>query len=61
MVPIPLRERESPVKLDLQALVEHVYESGRYDDLDYGAELDPPLAPEDAAWAQALLKAAAGG
>jgi len=60
VVPIPLRERESPVKLDLQALVEQVYESGRYDDLDYGAELDPPLAPEDAAWAQALLKAAAG-
>src|SRR6266511_1517453 len=55
VVPIPLRERESPVKLDLQALVEQVYDTGRYDDLDYGAELDPPLAAEDAAWAEALL------
>ena len=58
VVPIPLRERESPVKLDLQARVAQVYETGRYDDLGYGAELDPPLAGEDAAWAEALLKAA---
>ena len=58
VVPIPLRERESPVKLDLQTLVEQVYENGRYDDLGYGAELDPPLAGEDAAWAEGLLKAA---
>jgi hypothetical protein len=57
VVPIPLRERESPVNLDLQALAEQVYETGRYDDLDYGAELDPPLAGEDAAWAETLLKA----
>jgi Protein of unknown function (DUF4058) len=58
VLPIPLRERESPVKLDLQALVEQIYETGRYDDLEYEAELDPPLAGEDAAWADALLKAA---
>jgi len=58
VVPIPLRERESPVKLDLQALVDHVYETGRYDDLDSEAELDSPLAGEDATWAEALLKAA---
>src|SRR5207247_10039712 len=55
VVPIPLRERESPVMLDLQALVEQVYETGRYDDLGYGAKLDPPLGGEDAAWAEALL------
>jgi len=58
VVSIPLREGESPVKLDLQALAERVYETGRYDDLGYGTELDPPLASEDAAWAEALLKAA---
>jgi mRNA interferase MazF len=56
-VPVPLREHESPVKLDLQALVEQVYETGRYDDLGYGADLVPPLAGEDAAWAETLLKA----
>ena len=58
VVPIPLRERESPVKLDLQALVEQVYETGRYDDLGYRTDLDPPLTGEDAAWAEVLLKAA---
>ena len=58
MVPIPLRERESPVQLDLHALVEQVYDTGRYDDLDYGAQLDLPLTGEDAAWAEALLKTA---
>jgi hypothetical protein len=57
-LPIPLRERESPVELALQALVEQVYETGRYDDLDYGAELQPPLPHEDATWAEALLKTA---
>ena len=58
VVPIPLRERESPVKLDLQTLVEQVYQNGRYDDLGYGSELDPPPAGEDAAWVEALLKTA---
>jgi len=33
-------------------------ENGLYDDLGYGTELDPPLAGEDAAWVEALLKAA---
>jgi hypothetical protein len=55
---IPLRQHESPVSLDLQALVDQAYAAGRYDDLDYTAELDPPLAPEDAAWAAELVRAA---
>lgn len=55
-LPIPLREREPAVPLDLQALVEQAYARGRYDDLDYTLELQPPLSSEDAAWAQALLK-----
>jgi len=52
--PFPDNERT----LCIVVLVEQVYETGRYDDLGYGAELDPPLAGEDAAWAEALLKAA---
>jgi len=57
-LPIPLRPTDQPARLDLQALVDQVYTSGRYDDLDYSAELDPPLTPEDAAWAATLVKAA---
>ncbi len=55
---IPLRQHEAPVTLDLQALVDQAYTAGRYDDLDYAAELAPPLSPEVAAWAAELLRAA---
>jgi hypothetical protein len=35
--------------------------AGRYHKLDYRAALEPPLRPEDAAWAQTLLTAAGRG
>ncbi len=54
---VPLRRDDSDVALDLQALIDECYESGRYgDDIDYREEPEPPLAPEDAAWANALLR-----
>jgi len=55
-LPIPLRENEKRLALDLQALVDHVYETGRYDDTDYTSELVQPLPTEDAAWAAGLFK-----
>ena len=58
VLPVPLRQQESPVNLDLQALVDQTYTTGRYDRLDYVAELDTPLSAADAAWAEALLKTA---
>jgi len=58
VLPIPLRRQESPVPLNLQALVDQAYANGRYDRLDYSAELDPPWTAEDAAWAEGMLKAA---
>jgi len=58
LLPIPLRQQESPVNLDLQALVDQAYTTGRYDRLDYTTELDPPLSADDAAWAASLLQAA---
>jgi hypothetical protein len=33
------------------------YESGGYDDIDYHRDPEPPLAPGEAAWADALLRA----
>lgn len=55
-IPIPLRPTDSDVLLDLQPLVDHVYESGRYSvDLDYTEPLEPPLAPADAEWVASLL------
>lgn len=58
VLPIPLRQHERPIPLDLQALLDHAYATGRYDDTDYRAELDPPLPAEDSAWAAELLKTA---
>jgi hypothetical protein len=46
--------------LDIQRLVEQAYADGRYDDIDYGEVCRPPLDPDDAAWADEVLKAAAG-
>ncbi|MBI2929638.1 MAG: DUF4058 family protein [Verrucomicrobia bacterium] len=58
VLPIPLRRHEAPVTLDLQTLVEQVYVAGRYHLLDYRSDLEPPLPPEDAAWAADVLRAA---
>ena len=57
-IPIPLRRADRPVPLDLQALVDQCYHNGRYDRIDYTQPPDPPLDPQDEAWADALLKAA---
>jgi hypothetical protein len=53
---VPLRESDEDVRLDLQRLIVQCYRNGAYDDLDYRADPDPPLSPEDAAWADALLR-----
>jgi hypothetical protein len=39
-----------------QRAITHAYERGRYDRTDYRRPLDPPLAFEDAAWAEELLR-----
>jgi hypothetical protein len=55
-IKIPLRETDPEVHLDLQKLIERCYENGRYDDIDYTVDLEPPLEPEDALWADELLR-----
>jgi hypothetical protein len=56
-IAVPLRQDDRDVALDLQALVDPCYEAGHYgEDIDYREEADPPLAPEDAKWADALLR-----
>lgn len=56
IVPIPLRKGDQRITLDLQALVDQAYVTGRYDTLDYASELEPPLAPEEQTWLADLLK-----
>jgi hypothetical protein len=57
-IPVPLRPSDSPIKLQLQSLIERVYQNGRYGrTLDYRRPLDPPLDGEDATQAQTILSA----
>jgi hypothetical protein len=54
---IPLRPSDGDVSLDLGVLVKQCYHNGGYDDdIDYQADPVTPLAPEDASWADALLR-----
>jgi hypothetical protein len=57
VIAVPLREADADVTLDLQALLERCYDNGGYaDDLDYETEPEPALPPDDAAWADTLLR-----
>jgi hypothetical protein len=58
VLPIPLRQGEQALPLDLQSLVDQAYAAGRYEDTDYQRELEPKLTPEQSAWAAELLKKA---
>ncbi len=54
--PIPLRLGESEPILDLQVLVEQVYQRGRYDlAIDYSQPTQPRLNSKDEIWASSLL------
>jgi len=54
---LPLRSPDVEPIVDLQALLNTVYDRAGYDfTLDYTAELVPPLSETDAVWADALLE-----
>jgi hypothetical protein len=55
VVPIPLAAPETDVLLDLQTLLHEVYDAAGYGRYIYTEKPDPPLNPEDDAWAQQLL------
>jgi hypothetical protein len=55
-IPIPLRETDSDVGLQLQPLIDKIYEEGGHDDIDYRNEPPPPpLSKADAQWAVDLV------
>jgi hypothetical protein len=54
---VPLAEPDPDVTLDLQAVFERCYDNGAYADLiDYARPPQVPLDPDDAAWAETLLR-----
>jgi hypothetical protein len=57
VLPVPLRPADQEITLELQPLIDACCERGAYGPSDYAPALQPPLSPEDAAWAEALLHA----
>ena len=57
LIAIPLLAGDLDVTLDMQAVFDRNYEEGAYDEeADHWTEPVPPLSPEDAEWADALLR-----
>ncbi len=57
-LPIPLREGEPEPLVDLQAVLNRVYDEARYGDQIYHYEPEPQLSPADTEWAAAILATA---
>jgi len=55
-IDIPLRPADPDIRLDLQPLLDRCYSAGRYDDLDYRSDPNPPLDAEDAKLADEWLR-----
>ena len=53
---MPLAIPDPDLALDLQPMIERIYQRSRYSrTIDYSKPLTPPLAPEDTAWLQQRL------
>lgn len=55
VIPIPLRAPDDDVRMDLQEALNHVYDAAGYEDYIYTGAPQPPLHPDDAAWARQFL------
>ena len=53
---LPLRPTDRDAVLELQPLIEQVYERGRYETLNYDRDLDPPLSEPDRIWVDEVLR-----
>ena len=54
-IPIPLRPGDTELRLDLQQVLDRVYDGAGYARYIYDGSPEPPLAPDDAAWARQFL------
>jgi hypothetical protein len=57
VIPVPLRAGDPEPTVDLQAVLDRVYDAAGYQHDIYRREPDPPLPAEDAAWAKELIGA----
>lgn len=58
--PVPLRQQEPEPVVDLQRLLNEVYERARFDlAINYSQPVKPPLLPEEAGWVTEILRGGA--
>jgi Protein of unknown function (DUF4058) len=57
VIPIPLRAPDPNARLDIQQVLDHIYDRGGYAYYIYDGAPEPPLRPEDAEWARGLVPA----
>ncbi|HEU5116326.1 MAG TPA: DUF4058 family protein [Isosphaeraceae bacterium] len=55
LIPIPLRPSHGDVPLDLQEILNRIYDASSYADYIYEGSPDPPLTPAEADWARTLV------
>lgn len=55
VVPIPLRPGDVDARVDLKAALDGAYDDAAYESRVYKKPPDPPLSPEDEAWARGFL------
>ncbi|OJW17076.1 MAG: hypothetical protein BGO49_07985 [Planctomycetales bacterium 71-10] len=55
VIPVPLREPDADARLDLKAALDEAYDDAAYQFRIYEGPPDPPLSPEDEAWAREFL------
>ncbi len=55
VIPVPLRGREAEPRLELQSILDRVYDLAYYATYIYSGAPRPPLSPDDAAWARQFV------
>jgi hypothetical protein len=55
VIPVPLKSPDDDAQLDLQEVLHHVYDASGYEDYIYSGAPDPPLLPDDQAWAESVI------
>ncbi len=54
---MPLAEGDEGIAVDLQSVIDGVYEAGSFDlDIDYERDPEPPLSDDDRVWLDTLLR-----
>jgi hypothetical protein len=54
VIPVPLGAPDPDARLDLQEILDHIYDAGGYAYYIYDGDPEPPLRPDDAAWARTV-------